>query len=221
MDSSILPLRSFALLSLPAILAFPGFAPGASPAPGGGPVVRGPDSSVEDTTSRDRGAAGEVVLTQNWYAYFCGPGWDPDTTVPCGRHGIGAPFHGCANSASALGARLNIEYGDAAEDDVVLISTDEPPTALSIVLQGPSRSTSGLVFGDGVRCVNGPLKRLYKRNAVSGVMVAPIAGERSIRVLSASLGDPIPSPSSRYYQVWYRDGPGHFNISSALQIDWP
>ena len=184
-------------------------------------MIGAPDSSGDESVSRDRGASPDGQPTENWYRFFCGPGWDPDTTTPCGLHGNGAPFHGCASSASAQGARLEVEFGDAALDDVVLISYDEPPSALSIVLQGPSRSNPGLVFGDGVRCITGSLKRLYKRNAVAGILVAPLPGERSIRVLSAALGDPIPSPASRYYQVWYRDGPGHFNISSALQIDWP
>lgn len=218
MDSSILPLRSFAILSLPAILGLLASDP---PVSGEGLVSRGPDTSVDESDSRSRSANADPQLTRNWYRYFCGPGWDPGTTTPCGIHGNGAPFHGCRNSAEVSGARLNVLSGDAELDDVVLTAYGERPSALSIVLQGPSKSTAGLPFGDGVRCVTGTLKRLYTRIAAGGTLTAPEGAELSIRNRSAALGDPIPSPGVRYYQVWYRDGPGHFNITSALQIDWP
>lgn len=215
MNPSLLPLRSFAILaSLGAFASDP-------PASGGAPVDRGPDSSVDESDSRRTGTDAGSEFTENWYSYFCGPGWDPAVTRPCGPHGNGATYYGCANSAESSGARLDIQSGDATLDDVVLLAHGERPSALSIVLQGPQKTPGGLTFGDGVRCVSGSLKRLYTRVAAGGVLVAPEGGELSIRSRSAALGDPIPSPGVRYYQVWYRDGPGHFNITSALQINWP
>lgn len=215
MDCSILPLRSFALFSLVGVLA------SQAPRTGAGAPAHASGVGVEDSNSGSNNLDADLTPSENWYRFFCGPGWDPTTTAPCGIHGNGATYHGCRNSADSAGARLTVQSGDAALDDVVLIAYGERPYALSIVLQGPQRSAGGLVFGDGVRCVIGTLERLYLRTAPGGILVAPEGSEPSIRTRSAGLGDTIPSPGTRYYQVWYRDGPGHFNITSALQIDWP
>jgi hypothetical protein len=167
------------------------------------------------------GAGADAGPTENWYQYFCGPGWDPQVLVPCGVHGNGAPYHGCRNSVDPLGGALTVGSGDAAADDVVLLAYDLRPGALTIVLQGPQKTPSGIVFGDGIRCVSGPLRRLYTGTAAGGQLAVPLPGEPSVRTRSAALGDPIPSPGVRYYQAWYRDGAGHFNVTSGLQIDWP
>jgi hypothetical protein len=85
------------------------------------------------------------------------------------------------------------------------------------------------VFGDGVRCVGGTLKRLYSKNAVGGVVSAPGPGDPSISSRSATLGDPIAPGSSRSYQVYYRDPNLAFcpspmgdawNVSSANRVVW-
>ena len=212
MDLSILPLRSFALLPLLGVLAQESSSRGTHD--GGGLA---PDSSIPRSGTH----AAEQPLTENWYRFFCGPGWDPDTTTPCGPHGNGSPYRGCANSANPQGARLDVQSGDSAADDVVLTASGERSSSLSIVLQGSTRSIAGLPFGDGVRCATGVTRRLYTQQAVDGVISAPQINEPSIRTRSAALGDPIPSPAFRYYQVWYRDGPGNFNITNGLRIDWP
>ena len=212
MDLSTLPLRSFALLPL---LALPAQGPASRDTHEGGAP------SLDESPPRSGPATLHEQDTEYWYRFFCGPGWDPDTTMHCGQHGNGEAYHGCANSVDPHGARLIVSSGDAALDDVVLLSFGERPSALSIVLQGSTHSVPGLAFGDGVRCVTGTLKRLYTRQAVDGVFVAPLPGEPSIRARSAALGDPIPSPGIRYYQVWYRDGGANYNITNGLRIDWP
>ena len=98
MGSSILPLRSFVLLASLGVLASD------PPASGGSPVDRGPDSASNESDTRRSNANAESELTENWYRFFCGPGWDPAVTRPCGIHGNGASYHGCANSAEASGA---------------------------------------------------------------------------------------------------------------------
>ena len=230
MGKSIFQLRSFAVLSLAGVTGSPthpavGSVLGAGdPAPDSrspAPAVLDSESDFGGSSSGVPGTAAQAQPSENWYQYFCGPGWDPAVLVPCGIHGNGAPYHGCRNSADIQGAALTVESGDAGADDVVLIAYGERPGALSIFLQGPWKTAVGLSFGDGVRCVSGTLKRLYSKVATGGVVTAPLSGEPSIRTRSAALGDPIPSPALRYYQVWYRDGPGHFNITSALQINWP
>jgi hypothetical protein len=103
---------------------------------------------------------------------------------------------------------------------------------LTIFLQGDVLTSSGIVFGDGVRCVDGNLKRLYVKNAnLAGASIAPVVGDPSITVQSTALGDPNFPGSGlvRYYQTYYRDPdlsfcaapPGDsWNASGMLTITW-
>jgi hypothetical protein len=100
---------------------------------------------------------------------------------------------------------------------------------LSIFLQGSANLASGVVFGDGVRCANSNLKRLFTHNASGGTVSAPSGADASISARSSALGDTIAPGSLRYYQVYYRDPalsfcpnpPGNsWNVSSGIQIQW-
>jgi len=155
---------------------------------------------------------------------------DGSTPTACPCNNTGAPGRGCENSALAGGVRLDAA-GEPALDQVVLISTRELPTALTVFLQFQTINANGVTFGDGVRCGSGPMKRLYTKNANAGTAHAPVVGEQSITARSTARGDPL-SPNSgqvRYYQAYYRDpNPGFcptpqgdtWNISSMLTITW-
>lgn len=144
---------------------------------------------------------------------------------PCGNSGtIG---HGCQNSATTGGALLTAT-GTTTPDTVVLTSGQELPGVLSIFLQGQV-NFAPVSFGDGVRCINQNLKRLYTKNASGGIVSAPGIGDPSITARSAALGDTILPGSSRHYQTYYRDPVLSFcasptgdswNVSNAVQIDW-
>lgn len=140
---------------------------------------------------------------------------------------LGEPGHGCENSSSTGGALLRAT-GSVAADDVVLIASGERPTALSVFLQGTA-SVGPLIFGDGLRCAGGTLKRLYSKNAVGGTASAPGPSDLSIRARSAALGDTIPDGATRYYQTYYRDAIAGFcppprgnlwNVTNGLSIRW-
>jgi len=150
------------------------------------------------------------------------------TACPCNN--FGTTGRGCNNSANTGGAALS-GTGTTSPDALVLTSAGELPHALSIFLQGNGCNSTGSVFGDGVLCVNGTLKRLYVKNAVNGSASAPnfSAGDPSITTRSAALGDPITTGSMRFYQTYYRDPdanfcplpPGNFwNVSSGLSVQW-
>jgi len=149
------------------------------------------------------------------------------TACPCNNSG--GPGRGCENSASTGGAVLSVS-GTTNPDTLVLTSMGERPTSLSIFLQGTTSSASGLVYGDGVRCVTGNLKRLYAHNASSGIVSAPTGTDLPITQRSSNLGDPIATGSFRFYQVYYRDpsptfcpessGGSTFNVSSGIRILW-
>lgn len=146
---------------------------------------------------------------------------------PCANSG--SVGRGCANSSIAEGARL-VSSGTASlsNDTLVLNSTGELSSALSIFLQGTT-SIAPVVFGDGLRCVGGTLKRLYTKNAAHGVASAPAAGDPSVSARSAALNDPLAAGSLRCLQTYYRDpnasycpapSGSTFNVSSGLLVTW-
>jgi hypothetical protein len=159
---------------------------------------------------------------------FCAGDGSLPTPCPCGNTGFLG--RGCQNSASTGGASLTSAGGASlAEDRVILTSTGERPTSLSIFLQGTTNLAGGVNYGDGVRCVGGILKRIAARNAIAGTVTYPLAGDPSISARSATLGNPIAPGSTRYYQTYYRDPapgfcptpPGNtFNVSSGQIIQW-
>jgi hypothetical protein len=159
------------------------------------------------------------------FTNFCFGNGSLATPCPCGNSGLLG--RGCENSASTGGALLTAQ-GAVGPDTVVLTASNELPHPTSIFLQGATENLSGIVFGDGVRCVSGTLKRLYTKTAVDGTAVAPVAGDPSITARSAALGDPISPGQTRSYQTYYRDpvlgfcpAPGDsWNVSNAVRIAW-
>lgn len=158
-------------------------------------------------------------------AYCFGDGTTA-TACPCANTGLAG--HGCENSAGTGGALLQAN-GLTSPDSAVLTSSGELASSLSIFLQGSTSNASGVLFGDGVRCAGGNLKRLYVRNASAGTVSAPAAGDPSVTAMSALLGDPIAVGSVRHYQVYYRDpnlafcpAPpgGSFNVTNAVALIW-
>ncbi len=157
---------------------------------------------------------------------FCfGDGTGP-AACPCNNSG--AAGHGCANSQNPAGAQLAAS-GTTTPDTLLLTSSGQLPAASSILLQGSVDLVTPLIFGDGLRCVGGNLKRLYVHAAVAGVVSFPPAGGISISAQSALHGDLIAPGSTRSYQVYYRDPstsfcpnpPGNgWNVSSAQRVHW-
>jgi hypothetical protein len=147
------------------------------------------------------------------------------TACPCSN--TGSSGHGCENSSATGGARL-VANGTTNPDTMILSAFGEKPSALSVFFQGTT-SEAPIHYGDGLRCVGGTFRRLYSKNASGGQAQAPQSGELSITMRSAALGDPIPSGSTRYYFVSYRDPDptfcpsppgGTFNVTNALSIVW-
>ncbi len=181
-----------------------------------------------DVHANNSPTGGEIALVgvATPFASFCFGNGSLATPCPCGNDGLTG--RGCENSSTTGGALLTAT-GEVSPDTVVLTASGELPHPLSIVLQGSADLAGGVVFGDGVRCAGGTLKRLYARTAANGVLVAPAAGDPSIRARSAQLGDPIASGQTRTYQVYYRDNvlafcpapPGDgWNVTSAVRVSW-
>ena len=145
-------------------------------------------------------------------------------TCPCSN--FGAPGHGCMNSIGQSAVLAAV--GTTSPDTLVLSVSGTLPSSFCVFLQGTA-NVGPFLYGDGLRCVGGTLKRLYDKNSVGGSNAAPQGAEPSITARSAALGDPIPSGATRYYLVSYRDpnpsfcpAPpgGTFNATNSISIVW-
>jgi hypothetical protein len=139
-------------------------------------------------------------------SHYCYPGQNGVTPCPCNNPPT-QPASGCNNSANTGGSFLDASGSPQVSNDTILLfTTRETPTALSVVLQGTLPIIAGVVYGQGVRCVGGTLKRLYVKTASGGSISAPTGNDLSVSQRSAQLGDPyVNLPTTRYYLVYYRD----------------
>ena len=144
------------------------------------------------------------------------------SACPCAN--FGAPGHGCENSSTTGGALLKAT-GHTSPDNVVLISTNEKPSVLTIFLSGTAQ-VGPFIYGDGLRCVGGTQKRLAAKNATGGAVAYPEGAELSITARLAALGNPVSPGQHRYFLAFYRDSlasfcPGQeFNASNTIDILW-
>ncbi len=167
-------------------------------------------------------------------SHVCGPGQpycfgdgSLATACPCGNSGVAG--RGCANSqGGSVGAWIT-SSGSVNPDTVVLYASGMMPTASAIYLQGDASNAAGIVFGDGVRCVSGSLKRLAIKPSVAGASQYPVGADLPISQRSAQLGDAFGPGATRYYATYYRDSNAAFcptpigngwNITNGLALSW-
>jgi Tol biopolymer transport system component len=185
-----------------------------------GNLVPDDTNGASDIYVRDQSATGLTIL--------CDPGSAGVMACPCANPPSGSG-RGCNNSSATGGAALagsGVAY--LSMDSLVFATSGEKPTATSIVLQDNALIAGGLVFGQGVRCVGGSLKRLYTKSASGGSITAPQGGDPSVSARSAALGDVISAGQSRWYLVYYRDpivlggcaSSSTFNATQTARIDW-
>jgi Tol biopolymer transport system component len=164
------------------------------------------------------------------FTSLCTPGVNGVAACPCANPPSNTG-RGCDNSAATGGAALTASgVAYVSEDSLTFTASGEPPTALSILLQGSSPASSGIVFGQGVRCVDGSLKRLFVKTASGGSILAPdvLAGDPTVSAQSAVLGDVITAGQSRWYFVYYRDqvvlggcsATSTFNATQTGKVTW-
>jgi Tol biopolymer transport system component len=183
-------------------------------------LVTGDTNGFTDVFVRDRAATG--------FASLCDPAVGGVIACPC-ANAPSASGRGCDNSSSTGGASLTAA-GSAylSMDTLVFTTSGEKPAALSVFSQGNTLIPNGVVFGQGVRCAGGSLKRLYLKTAVAGAASAPQSGDPTVSLRSAALGDPITAGSTRYYYVYYRDpivlggcpAASTFNSTQTGRVTW-
>jgi hypothetical protein len=164
-------------------------------------------------------------------ADFCLPGQNGVISCPCNNPPVGTGmgcnnFGGWPNDSCLLYAT---GIASLAADSLTFTSTGENSTSLTIFLQGTASISTGVLYGAGVRCVSGILKRLYTGVASSGWISRPGVPDPDVHTRSAALGDPIGPGQTRYYMTYYRDPAaaspcGHkastFNDSQAGSLVW-
>jgi Tol biopolymer transport system component len=185
-------------------------------------LVPGDTNGYVDIFVRDRYASG--------FTSICDPGLNNVIDCPCGNAPAGRR-RGCDNSSFTGGAVLSssgIAY--LALDSLAFTTADERTTATSILVQGDTLLTNGAVFGQGVRCAGGTLRRMYVKIAANGSITAPdlLAGDPTVSSRSASLGTPIQPGQAYLYFVYYRDpvvlgtcpATSTFNCTQTGSVSW-
>jgi len=102
-------------------------------------------------------------------------------------------------------------------------------TESAYLLQGTT-IFAPLVFGQGLRCVGGQLKRIQIHSPAPASSTWPAPGDfaPTIQARSAQLGDPLMPGSLRHYFIQYRQTlfepgcvfPNNFNASNATFVTW-
>ena len=162
-------------------------------------LVPGDTNGVYDVFIHDRFAAG--------FASLCDAGAGNVIDCPCGNT-PSSTGRGCDNSSGTGGASLTASgVAYLSTDSLAFTASGERANATSILLEGDAFVPAGLVFGQGVRCAGGLLKRLYARNAVGGAVTMPELGlgDPTVSTRSAQLGLAIQPGQARYFLVYYRD----------------
>jgi hypothetical protein len=152
----------------------------------------------------------------------CIPGVGGVMSCPCNNPQVPAgSSRGCDNSSSTGGAKLtSTGMASLANDTAEFTSSGEKPTATTILLQAKDPLlAAGVKFGQGVRCLNATLKRLYVHPAVAGVARFPQGADPNVHTRSAALGDVIVAGTTRHYMCYYRD-PTVLGGCAALVDTW-
>ncbi|HEV8113887.1 MAG TPA: calcium-binding protein [Planctomycetota bacterium] len=164
------------------------------------------------------------------FTSVCSPGANGVISCPCANPPSGSG-RGCDNSSGTGGAILAAQ-GEAylSADSLVFSTSAERATATSILLQGTATAASGIVYGQGVRCVAGTLKRLFTKIASGGSITAPdwSVFDPTVSSRSAAKGDVILAGQSRWYLVYYRDpivlggcpATSTFNATQTGRVTW-
>jgi len=191
-------------------------------------------SSSANLVAHDTNAFADVFVRDRSYSTFtslCEPGVGGALACPCSNPPAG-PGRGCDNSAGTGGASFTASGAALLSEDSLVFSAElETPSALSIVMQGNAGIPTGVVYGQGIRCVGGTIvRRLYVKSAFYGSITAPESalGEPPVTVRSAEKGDVIRPAESRWYLVYYRDPvvrggcppSSTFNATQTGQVAW-
>ena len=170
----------------------------------------------------ERGSAHVFDYLDSPGAGFCFGDPGSGTPCPCSNDNDGSlRGAGCANGVFSSGALLAATgIASVTNDSLVLRTAYQEPSNSGLYFQGTTDLTPGMVWGDGLRCTGGAIKRLQVR-------FADVAGSAATTIPIGVAGG-VNAGDTRYYQLWYRTvvappcGPGvnDFNSSNGNVITW-
>jgi hypothetical protein len=143
------------------------------------------------------------------------------TACPCGNDSAVGDAEGCLSSLGT-GGRLRGAGQASVSSDTFQLTGSRMPNSSVLYFQGNSQIAGGLgaVFGDGLRCATGSVKRLVTKTNANGSSTYPAGAEAPISVTGA-----VPSGATRNYQGWYRNAPSFcnpetFNLTNGVSVVW-
>lgn len=149
------------------------------------------------------------------------------TACPCGASPVGFG-EGCISHrlspSEVTSAWLRAEgVASLSADSLVLHATGLPQNTSALLFQGTQRihGGSGSLFGEGLRCAGGSVRRLgTKTVSGAGRAAFPDSGDPPI-----SLAGQIAGPGLRTYQAWFRVAqdfctPATFNLTNGWEVQW-
>jgi len=163
-----------------------------------------------------------VIRAGSPYTPYCfGDG--SGTSCPCGNDNDGSvPEAGCANGQYASGAQLTgTGAASLSSDTLVLHGAYTENNQFGLYFQADNDLSPGTVWGDGLRCAGGALKRLGTRIS-DGSGYSDTSG--LAYTISSKAGNIAPG-DTKYYQLWYRNPlnspcASDFNTSNGLAVVW-
>jgi hypothetical protein len=134
---------------------------------------------------------------------------------PCGN--FGGAGEGCANSSGQGGMLFTTGSPSIASDDLGFDVQQLPASKPALLFAGPNLISPGLLFGDGLRCVGGSIRRL-------GIRITNGSGQATWAPSLQAAGG-WASGDTRYFQVWFRDPSGGpcgfgFNTSAGTAVSF-
>jgi acetyl esterase/lipase len=152
-------------------------------------------------------------------AYCAGDG--SAAACPCGNTSATGAHLGCRHSF-IVGGNLNAIGVASVSNDTLILRGDSMPSSPAVYMQGTQAQAggAGVIFGDGLLCVGGAIKRLGPKLNTSGWSRYPDVGQTPVSIK----GGAVPG-TTLYYQVWFRDPAAHctsatWNLTNALSVAW-
>jgi len=148
------------------------------------------------------------------------------TACPCANDNDGSiPGSGCDNGVYASGAQLTgTGTARVSQDTLVLMSTHLEPNNSGLYFQANNDLSPGIVWGDGLQCAGGQLKRLGVRFADANGYSDTSAWATPISVKAGN----VLAGDTKRYQCWYRTtvnppcghGVNDFNATNGYAVTW-
>ncbi len=176
---------------------------------------------VHEFTLAD-GVEGAYLIEFDIYPTLC-PGDGSGTACPCGNNNDGTVEDaGCANGQYTSGALLTASgTSSLSNDTLVLHGSYTEHNQFGLYFQANNNLTPGQIWGDGLRCAGGELKRLGTVNS-DGTGSSDTTGYGY--TISSKAGNIAPG-DTKFYQLWYRNPLGSpcaadFNASNGVEVTW-